>query len=502
MNIGFLKTLNEKFGVKLFLIFTIFIFAISFSFTVFFIHHQSKSLKDTLIYNGRLLARILSYSSKIGVFSENEKLLKDPVEGILRQDGVLEVSVFNQRGDLLREQARPGIKNPKETTQGVEREGNEIPLRLRESRAPVYLEGRYTVQFWSPVFAGAAYSTEESLFLDVNPPQRSSRVIGFIRVMVDKGVLRKQLHGLLFKSILIGIVFLMLGSGVTYFVVKGVTRPLSKLTDGIKAIEKRGVFQPVPVDTEDEIGKLGKAFNDMSESLAKREEALRDSERKLRSLSSQLLKAQEREQKRLSKELHDELGQALALLKHRLRSIHKKLHEDQALLRAECEDTNQYVDQIIDNVRRLSRDLSPSILEDLGLSSALRWLIQDFGRRHSMDKSLDIGDIDQLFSQEAQTNLYRIFQEALTNISRHAEANHVSFVVKKKDSRVYFFMEDNGKGFDVNQVKEMQSFERGMGLAAMEERVRMLGGTLNLWSKEGEGTRVSFIIPIDAGGNR
>jgi len=333
---------------------------------------------------------------------------------------------------------------------------------------------------------------------------RRARVIGFTKVMVDKGVLYERLDALLFKVILIGIVFLLLGSGVTYFVVKGVTRPLSRLTDGVRAIEKQGVFQPVPVETKDEIGRLGKAFNDMSESLAKREEALRDSEKKLRSLSSQLLKAQERERKRLSIELHDELGQALALLKHRLRSIRKKLQEDQALLRAECEDTNQYVDQIIDNVRRLSRDLSPSTLEDLGLSSALRWLIEDFGKRHSMYTSLDIGDIDHLFSQEAQTNLYRIFQEALTNISKHADASHVSFVVKKKDSRVYFLMEDDGKGFDVDQVKEMQSFEKGVGLAAMEERVHMLGANLDLRSdlrsKERKGTRVSFTIPISKGG--
>ena len=500
MNARFLKSLKEKFGVKLFVVFVVFILIVSFSFTVFFIQHERGSLRHSLINKGELLARILSFSSRIGVFSENDELLKDSIEGILRQDGVLEVSVFNAQGDLLRKQERPGIENPVEATGAGEREWNEIPQRLRRSRAPVYLEGKHTLQFWSPVFAGSAYSMEESLFLDANPIRGKDRVIGFIRIMVDKGVLSNQLDGLLFKSILIGIAFLFLGSGVTYFVVRGVTKPLSKLTDGVKALEKREVFQPVPVETRDEIGKLGKAFNDMSASLAKREEALRDSERKLRSLSSQLLKAQERERKRLSIELHDELGQALALLKHRLRSIHKKLQEDQALLRAECEDTNQYVDQIIDNVRRLSKDLSPSTLEDLGLSSALRWLIEDFGRRHSMHTSLDMGDIDHLFSQEAQTNLYRVFQEALTNISKHAEASHVSFVVEKKDSSVCFRMEDNGKGFDVNQVREMQSFERGMGLAAMEERVRMLGADLDLRSKEGVGTTMSFTIPISRGG--
>ena len=500
MNIGFLKTLNEKFGVKLFLIFTIFIFAISFSFTVFFIHHQSKSLKDTLIYNGRLFARILSYSSKIGVFSENERLLKDPVEGILHQDGVLEVSVFNQLGELLKKQENSELSNQEESIKEDERTRNLVFLELRQSRSPLYLEGSDRLEFWSPVLSGAGYSMEESLFLEDDPFQRKDSVIGFVRVTVGKGILHKNLNGLLFKSILMGIVFLMLGSGVTYFVVKGITRPLSKLIEGVKALGRRGVVEKVPVDTKDEIGKLGKAFNTMSESLAKREEALRESEKKLRLLSSQLLKAQEKERMRLSKELHDELGQALALLKHRIRSIQKNLHEGQSSLHQDCEDTSQYIDQIIDNIRRLSRDLSPSILEDLGLSAALRWLIEDFARQHSIEASLGIGNIDHLFSQEAQTNLYRAFQEALTNISRHADASHVSFAVKIEDSRVSFLMQDDGKGFSMDRIKALHSPERGIGLATMEERAHMLGAKLDVWSQEGVGTRVTFTIPIDKGG--
>jgi signal transduction histidine kinase len=500
MNVSFLKTLNEKFGIKLFFIFTIFIFTISFSFTVLFIHHQSKSLTDTLINNGRLLARILSHSSKIGVFSENEKLLKDPVEGIFQQKGVLEVSVFNQRRELLKKQERPGIRNREESIKGDGRSRDKILLKLKESRSPLYLEDGDKLEFWSPVFSGAGYSTEESLFFEEDPFKRNDRIIGFVGVTVDKGTLHKKLNDLLFKSILMGIVFLMLGSGVTYFVVKGITKPLSKLTEGVKTLGRRGVVEKVPVETEDEIGKLGRAFNIMSESLAKREKALRGSEKKLRFLSSQLLKAQEQERMRLSKELHDELGQALALLKHRLRSIQKNLQEGQSSLRHDCEDTSQYIDQIIDNIRRLSKDLSPSLLEDLGLSAALRWLIEDFARQQSIQASLGIGNIDHLFSQEAQTNLYRIFQEALTNISKHADATHVSFFVKKENNRIFFLMEDNGKGFNMNQIKAMYSPEKGMGLATMEERVRMLGANLDIWTQEGVGTRVTFTIPIDKGG--
>jgi len=500
MIVSFLKTFNEKFGIKVFAICAIFIFIISFSFTTFFIHHQGKSLTDTLINNGKLLSRILAYTSRIGVFSENEKMLKDPVEGIFQQEGVLEVSVFNLKGELLKKQEKPGIRGPEKPVKGDVRSMNKILMKLKESRSPFYVEGNDKLEFWAPVISSSGYSMEESLFFEENPLQRKGRMIGFVLIKIDKEMLNKRLNALLFKSILIGIIFLITGSGVTYLAVKGITRPLNRLTEGVKTLGRGGVVEKVPVETEDEIGKLAKAFNNMSDSLKRREEAVRESEKRLRFLSSQLLKAQEKERMRLSKELHDELGQALALLKHRLRSIQRKLQEGQASLREECKSTSQYIDQTIKNVRRLSRDLSPSILEDLGLSAALRWLAENFASQHSIQTSFDIENIDHLFSQEAQTNLYRVSQEALTNIGKHAGANHVSFAVKKNEGYVSFIVEDDGKGFDANQVKARHSPEKGLGLAAMEERAHMLGAFLDIRSQVGEGTRITLTIPTEKEG--
>jgi signal transduction histidine kinase len=251
------------------------------------------------------------------------------------------------------------------------------------------------------------------------------------------------------------------------------------------------------VETDDEIGKLARAFNDMSDSLKKREDALRESEQRLRSLSVQLMRAQEKERLRLSKELHDELGQALVFLKQRIRSFQRGLQEGQSSLYDECEETNDYIDEILENVRRLSRDLSPFILEDLGLSSALRWLIENFAQQYSSGASFDIDKVDHLFSKDAQRNLYRISQEALTNIGKHAEANHVSFTVKKNQSSVSFTIEDDGKGFDVSKIKAGNSPQKGLGLDTMEERARMLGASLDISSKMGEGTRIALKIPIE-----
>jgi PAS domain S-box-containing protein len=227
------------------------------------------------------------------------------------------------------------------------------------------------------------------------------------------------------------------------------------------------------------------------------EEALRESERRLRYLTSQLLSAQERERKRISMELHDELGQSLALLKLQIRAIERGLGDDQQDLRGRCVELLRYLDGVIDDVRRLSRDLSPAILEDLGLQSALRYLIDGVSRHYTVSHSFEVEDLDNLFPADAQIIIYRIFQECLTNISKHAGATEVSIAVKEHDGWVSLVLEDNGAGFDPVQVSARRATSRGLGLAALDERARMLGGTLEIRSQPGSGARVTCAIPID-----
>jgi PAS domain S-box-containing protein len=230
------------------------------------------------------------------------------------------------------------------------------------------------------------------------------------------------------------------------------------------------------------------------------EETLRESEKQLRYLSSQLMTIQEQERKRISAELHDELGQALAVMKLRLKSIEKGLRKEQEPIRKDCEGTLHYIDEVIENVRRLSRDLSPAILEDLGLSAALRWMLNEFTEVYHIDVAFDdTVEIDHLFSRKAQIVLYRIFQEALTNIGKHAQATHVSIAIKEEGDKISFLVEDDGKGFDLGRITRKDVTEKGIGLVTMNERVRMLGGSLHLMSQEVGGTRIAFAIPADGG---
>jgi len=230
--------------------------------------------------------------------------------------------------------------------------------------------------------------------------------------------------------------------------------------------------------------------------LKKTEESLRKSEAELRYLSSRLLTAQESERRRISRELHDELGQSLALLKLQLSLTKKRLPET---LQHQYEEQMHCIDQIIENVRRLSRDLRPAVLDDLGLSAALQWLTKNFEKSFNIKVTVDTPDLNPFFAPDAQITIYRVFQEALTNIGKHAQAKNVSVMIKRQEDRVSFVVEDDGKGFDLTKALTKHALERGLGLSTMDERIRMLKGSLNLWSQAGAGTRISFTIPISNG---
>jgi PAS domain S-box-containing protein len=221
---------------------------------------------------------------------------------------------------------------------------------------------------------------------------------------------------------------------------------------------------------------------------------LQKSESKLRFLADQLLTAQENERKRLASELHDELGHALLAMKLALRSIGKELLPTQEDLKEELRDQLDYIDEVIGEVRRLYHDLSPGDVEDLGLTKALRTLIADFSDlQEGIAWEVDLADLDGLFPLSVQTIIYRLVQEALTNIGKHAAPDEVKISAAPEDARVRFVIQDDGAGFNTSEVLHSAG---GLGLVAMEERLNMVGGTFEVWSKPQKGTKIAFSIPM------
>jgi signal transduction histidine kinase len=226
------------------------------------------------------------------------------------------------------------------------------------------------------------------------------------------------------------------------------------------------------------------------------ESKLKESENTIRQCSFRLIGAQEMERKRISNELHDGLGQALNVIKLRIRIIEQGLADNCEAARSECEVLQDYLNEVIDETRRLSLDLSPAILEDLGLTSALRWLINTFRETSAMEVSCEVADIDNLFPERDHISIYRVVQEALTNVGKHSRAGKVVIVIGFRNGDVDFSVQDDGIGFDLAQQTGNGVSKIGLGLASMKERVTMMGGVFHLWSRRGEGTKISFSIPV------
>jgi signal transduction histidine kinase len=209
----------------------------------------------------------------------------------------------------------------------------------------------------------------------------------------------------------------------------------------------------------------------------------------LQRLSSRLVAAQEQERQTLSRELHDQVGQALTAIKMDIARAEQALAPEQSDLVERLRRARQGAEETLEIIRRLSMLLRPSMLDDLGLSAALGWYAKQFSASTAIRVTLnDDGSADQL-PDEHKTSLYRIVQETLTNCARHAEARSVVIRLGLADDRYVVIIEDDGKGF-------VPSHEaRGIGLIGIEERVAEMGGILKLTSKPGIGTKIYVSIP-------
>ena len=225
------------------------------------------------------------------------------------------------------------------------------------------------------------------------------------------------------------------------------------------------------------------------------QEGLIRSRETLDELSKHLLTVQEDEQRRIAMELHDGAGQNLNVLKLRLKGLQNRLPADATDLDGECNALLALTDGLIDEIRNIAHGLKPSALEALGLVPATRQMIREFSTQDKVHVEKRIDLLDQIDDPTAQVCLYRIFQEALTNIHKHAEATWVLFTVRRDAETIHITIRDNGLGFDDRKKTDWNDDRKGMGLQAMELRCRMIGADLTIDSQPGKGTRLTICLP-------
>lgn len=217
----------------------------------------------------------------------------------------------------------------------------------------------------------------------------------------------------------------------------------------------------------------------------------------LQRLSAQLINSQEAERKRIARELHDEMGQALTAMRINLAAIEKELPAGIELtIRDRLMETSWLADQTLERVRELSFDLRPSILDELGLVETLDWYVDRFAKRLNVEASFEALDLEERLPAEIETVIYRVVQEGLTNIAKHAQAQRVSLALRRSDPTVSVAIEDDGRGFDWQKVAASGFPGRGVGLLGMRERVSVMGGRLRIQSRPGQGTRLWVELPV------
>ena len=222
------------------------------------------------------------------------------------------------------------------------------------------------------------------------------------------------------------------------------------------------------------------------------EEQFKETLDQLRALAARLQSVREEERASIAREIHDELGQACTAIKMDLALIGRKITKKQTQLRAKIESSMQVVDDMIVTLRRIASDLRPRTLDDLGLAAALEWQSQEFEKRSGIHCHLVLPLEPLNLDPERSTAIFRIFQESLTNVTRHAQATSVEARLEIAGGQLIFRVQDNGKGFDPEEAKAKKS----LGLVGMQERAHLLNGEVSIEGIPGAGTTMILRIPL------
>lgn len=284
---------------------------------------------------------------------------------------------------------------------------------------------------------------------------------------------------------------------------RAITRPILSLKKGAAEIGFGKLDYRLDIGSRDELGDLARSFNTMAadlrtyvdkleqtaaENIAK-EKTIQDN---LRTYALKVSQAQENERKRIARELHDDTVQALVAVTRNLEALAEGTSDMSA------DDIREQVRELTRGVRRFSQELRPSVLDDLGLIPALKWLANDLAQNYGVHVDMITKGSPLQLSPEVELILFRIVQESLSNVRKHSGATEANVTVRFSDTQLVVTVEDNGRGFSISAVEELATAGK-LGLLGIKERAELLGGTFDIKSGPGRGTTLVVTLPIDRG---
>jgi two-component system sensor histidine kinase UhpB len=338
--------------------------------------------------------------------------------------------------------------------------------------------------------------------LSSNMKQRLSRISTFYRLLIGNSIviiLSATIGILLIRHFtLLGIPSLILlfsSIGVflsliaNYWIVSSTFRPLKELRSALNQAENGKI-----VVTESLMGQLDPDIHKLVTTIQTMVIGLETRTLQLRALSERVINAQEEERIRIARNLHDDTAQALSMIIVKLEQLESMLPPEETVLTSRLADMRRLAINTLDDIRKIIWDLRPTILDDLGLAPAIRWYARFALGQSGISIDFDLAETMRLDSH-LETLLFRITQEAVSNILRHANAKHVIIHLYQKKEQARLEIEDDGQGFDVDRVVGEAVFRKKIGLLGIQERVSLVSGEVNIESKPGRGTHLVICVP-------
>lgn len=361
----------------------------------------------------------------------------------------------------------------------------------------------------------------QEIMVTATPINHNQHAIGTFSIGLSLANLHAHIKATRLTILVVSLLLFIVGTIAVFGLTTFLMNPLLTMVNTVEQIAKGDMTQRASVSSRDEVGQLAEAFNGMVSSLAsaqlklreinadlerrvqertrkltESEKALSRSQVQLRALNAHLQKVREEERARIAREIHDELGQTLTALNLDVAVLEKQLLKAAEKYRVPLpiemvRSLLGLVESSIRDVRRLAFELRPDVLDSLGLPSALDWQAKDFQARSGIPCDIELPVEAFSVDQETSTAIFRILQESLTNIVRHAQAKHVSITLKESEGMAILEIRDDGKGINEEEIVG----KRSIGLLGMRERAMALGGEFYIAGSPGNGTQVTVRMP-------
>ncbi len=476
--IKFYKSLRFKITISLVALLT---FTMTILFTIQYSHHRDKMIRNLQENISPHLTQMVNDVLKSSMVSKNLNEMRYILEATNNYPDVKKIFILDRIGRII---LSTDDKEIGKTIDINEQTCQICHLRTTEAlnKTVIYSSfgGEKVFRNVNPIY------NRQECFSCHNPEHKITGVLvtDFTLSNIEKQLRAELGENLFFLLFAIGMTTLVIGIALNQMVIKKIQHFVEAVSlFGQGHFEKRIIFKG-----DDEIKRLAVSFNLMAKTLMEKM-------RQERKYLSQIIETQENERRRISRELHDEIGQALTAIKFNLDMIEKDLPQNLPVLKERLGETKSLSSQTLIAMRQLSMDLRPTMLDELGLIPTLRWYIQNFSNRMNIHSHFEAIGFNEKLPAQIETALYRIIQEALNNIAKHAGADHIEISLEKRDSNIYAYVIDNGKGFDLERVLHPESPERGFGIIGMQERVSLLGGHIDIQSEPGLGTQIRIEVP-------